>query len=591
VPDGSASAATAAVAAAIIAVDPIGTGGCVLKVGAGSMRDGWMSLLGRLLPRDARLRQLPLNCPDERMLGGLDIVGTLAAGRPVFEQGILSQADGGLIILPMAERMSAVSAARLTSALDLKELVLERDGFAARLPARFGLIVFDESSGGDERPPAALLDRVAFHLALDNCTAADLICSYERADICLARAQLGAVAIGDDTVEALCAAAVAVGVFSLNASVLAVRVARAAAALACHSVVTAEDAALAAQLVIAPRATRLPVDDQTEEDGEQGQDQDQQPPETGAAEPADETATEGTGQLQDIVVAAVLASMPADLLARLDGSERRTAGAQQSGRSGKLTKSASSGRVQGVRRGRPSSKLRLSILETLRAAAPWQTLRRRCGERAPTAARIEIRSDDFRIKRLKQRAQATTIFVVDASGSSALHRLAEAKGAVELLLADCYIRRDQVALISFGGRGAELLLPPTRSLARAKRNLGSLPGGGGTPLAAGLEAAASLAESLRRKGQSPSVVLLTDGHANLDRNGKPGRGAAEADALEVASVVKASALKALVIDTSQMPQPQSARLAEAMGAKYFPLPRADADGVSRLVRSQQRGKS
>jgi magnesium chelatase subunit D len=489
--------------------------------------------------------------------------------------------------------MSVVSAARLTSALDLKELVLERDGFAARLPARFGLIVFDESSGSDERPPAALLDRVAFHLTLDNCTAADLICGYERADVCLARAQFGAVTIGDDTVAALCAAAVAVGVFSLNASLLAVRVARVTAALAGLSDVTAEDAALAAQLVIAPRATRLPVEQQSEQDGEQGQDrdQDQQPPETGAAAPADETASEGTGQLQDIVVAAVLASMPADLLARLDGSERRTAGAQQSGRSGKLTKSASSGRVQGVRRGRPSSKLRLSVLETLRAAAPWQTLRRRCGERAPIAARIEIRSDDFRIKRLKQRAQATTIFVVDASGSSALHRLAEAKGAVELLLADCYIRRDQVALISFGGRGAELLLPPTRSLARAKRNLGSLPGGGGTPLAAGLEAAASLAESLRRKGQSPSVVLLTDGHANLDRNGNPGRGAAEADALEVASVVKASALKALVIDTSQMPQPQSARLAEAMGAKYFPLPRADADGVSRLVRSQQRGQS
>jgi magnesium chelatase subunit D len=126
-------------------------------------------------------------------------------------------------------------------------------------------------------------------------------------------------------------------------------------------------------------------------------------------------------------------------------------------------------------------------------------------------------------------------------------------------------------------------------LARAKRNLGAMPGGGGTPLAAGLEAAASLADTLRCKGQTPSLVLLTDGHANLDRNGKPGRGAAEADALAVAKLVKETAVQALVIDTSRTPQPQNARLAEAMGGKYFPLPRADADGVSRLVRSQRRG--
>ena len=115
--------------------------------------------------------------------------------------------------------------------------------------------------------------------------------------------------------------------------------------------------------------------------------------------------------------------------------------------------------------------------------------------------------------------ETTTIFVVDASGSAALHRLAEAKGAVELLLADCYIRRDQVALIAFRGSAAELLLPPTRSLARAKRSLAGLPGGGGTPLAAGLDAAFALSDSIRRKGQTPTVIVLTDGRANIARDG------------------------------------------------------------------------
>ena len=143
-----------------------------------------------------------------------------------------------------------------------------------------------------------------------------------------------------------------------------------------------------------------------------------------------------------------------------------------------------------------------------------------------------------------------------------------------------------MALISFGGRGAELLLPPTRSLARAKRNLGALPGGGGTPLAAGIEAAHALAETVRRKGHTASIVLLTDGHANLDRRGRPGRGAAEEDALSAAKAVKAANFAVLLIDTSRLPQPQSARLAAAMGAKYFPLPHADARGLSKVVRSQ-----
>ena len=167
------------------------------------------------------------------------------------------------------------------------------------------------------------------------------------------------------------------------------------------------------------------------------------------------------------------------------------------------------GRPTGVRRGEPQGGARLNLIETLRAAAPWQTLHRREAEAAAQAASdaitaagpsagvvvrthnasIHVRREDFHVWRFKQRSETTTLFVVDASGSSALNRLAEAKGAVELLLADCYVRRDSVAVIAFRGAGAELLLPPTRSLVRAKRSLAGLPGGGGTPLAAGIGAA------------------------------------------------------------------------------------------------------
>jgi magnesium chelatase subunit D len=197
--------------------------------------------------------------------------------------------------------------------------------------------------------------------------------------------------------------------------------------------------------------------------------------------------------------------------------------------------------------------------------------------------RVLVRKDDFRISRFKQRSETATIFVVDASGSAALHRLAEAKGAVELLLADCYIRRDQVALIAFRGQIAELLLPLTRSLARAKRSLAGLPGGGGTPLAAGLDSAFALTDLIRRKGQTPTVILLTDGRANIGRDGAPGRPRAEEDAMAAARQFRAAGISAVLVDTSSRPGPAGAQLASEMGARYLPLPHADATALSKAV--------
>jgi magnesium chelatase subunit D len=166
----------------------------------------------------------------------------------------------------------------------------------------------------------------------------------------------------------------------------------------------------------------------------------------------------------------------------------------------------------GTRPGLPRDGARLALIDTLRTAAPWQSLRRRevaasaaSGGEPRRAAQIEVRASDFRVARVQERAETITIFAVDASGSSALNRLAEAKGAVELLLADCYVRRDQVAVLAFRGRGAELLLPATRSLVRAKRALAGLPGGGGTPLAAAIDAATGQADSARRRGEEEAL--------------------------------------------------------------------------------------
>ncbi|MBC7580035.1 MAG: VWA domain-containing protein, partial [Tardiphaga sp.] len=189
----------------------------------------------------------------------------------------------------------------------------------------------------------------------------------------------------------------------------------------------------------------------------------------------------------------------------------------------------------------------------------------------------------------RARSETATIFVVDASGSAALHRLAEAKGAGELLLADCYIRRDQVALTAFRGAGAEVLLPPTRSLARARRSLAGLPGGGGTPLAAGLGAAGLVADRVRRRGQTPTVIVLTDGRANIARDGAQGRPRAEQDAGAAARQLRAAGILSVLVDTSPRPGPMAAQFALEMGARYLPLPHADVTTLAQAVRARVSG--
>ncbi len=254
----------AVLAAALFAVDPAGTGGVSLAARAGPVRDAWLTLLRGLLPAAAPVRRVPLHVTDDRLLGGLDLAATLRAGRPVAQRGLLAEADGGVVVLAMAERLPNATAARLASALDAGEVVLERDGLAQRAPARLGVVALDEGMPGEERPPAALLDRLAFRVDLDGVRAADFS-EARAAEVAAARALLPAVRVRGAIIEAFCAAALALGVPSLRAPLLAVRVARAAAALAGRRMVSAEDAALAARLVLAPRATTLPAPETPEE--------------------------------------------------------------------------------------------------------------------------------------------------------------------------------------------------------------------------------------------------------------------------------------------------------------------------------------
>ena len=577
----------ALLAATLLAIDPAGLQGAVVRARFGPVRDRWQAYCRAALPSEAPMRRLPINTPDGRLLGGLDLAATLQAGRPIAERGLLAEVDGGLLILTMAERMTPAMAARLTATLDNGEVALERDGLTGRIPSRFGLIAYDEGDGPDEAAPAALVERLAFLIDLDPVRDREAVARASPSpQIAVARGRLPAIGCAPDLLTALCGAAMALGVASIRAPILALRAARAIAALSGRDEIEESDVTLACRLVLAPRATRMPAQEAEQESA---------PPETESSEAGDakpppeqenrDPAEPQTDQaLDDRVLEATKAAIPARLLSEMgllgDGARRKGS----AGKAGAALKSSLRGRPIGARPGKPGGGARLNVIETLRAAAPWQSLRRAASGK-PTSARIAVRRDDFRVTRFKARTETTAIFLVDASGSSALNRLAEVKGAVELLLADCYVRRDSVAVMAFRGRGAELLLPPTRSLVRAKRSLAAMPGGGGTPLASGIDAAFALADVVKRRGQTPVVILLTDGQANVSRDGVGGRAKAGEDALEAARRARSTGITCLLLDSAPRPQAQSRSIAAEMGARYLALPYANASLLSAAVRS------
>jgi magnesium chelatase subunit D len=548
----------AAAACALLALDGEGLKGAVLKGPGGPARDGWVTAFRDLL-RERNVFRLPPHVASDRLTGSIDVAATLRTGTPRHDRGLIAEADGGVLLMTSAERLPPERAALIAAAMD--------DG-----SSRFAVVALDEGIE-DERLAAILAERLAFHIDMRGLADAP---ELDGLDLASARSLFHEVAIPDRITEGLCQTALALGIASVRPAVMALRAARAAAALDGRSEVIEEDAKLAARLVLAPRATRFPAAEDAAED-------DPAPPpppgEDAQGEDENDDGTPTPGEMSEMLLEAVKASLPEGLLAALEANLREVQARPGAGAVTQKT-GLTRGRPAGTRPGEPKNGARLSLIDTLRAAAPWQPLRRR---QAPERAGIAVERADFRVKRFKQKRQTTAIFAVDASGSAALHRMAEAKGAVELILADCYVRRDQAALIAFRGKTAELLLPPTRSLQRAKKSLADLPGGGGTPLSAGIEQALKVADQVRRGGGTPLVVFLTDGKANIARDGTADRAVAQRDAEAAAQAMKLSGIRALMIDLSDARGGPAKKLADAMGARYLPLPHADAQLISRSV--------
>jgi len=565
-------------AAALIALTGETIGGIHLRSPPGPVRDYWLERVKQLSKQDP-IRKIPANIPEGRLLGGIDLGATLQHGRPIAETGMLGECHGHIVIAAMAERLPRNTVHHLCTALDHGAITVAREGIEAETPARIALIANDEGTE-DESAHAALIDRLGVGLDMTTLGIHDVEDElFRRRDVERAIDALAYVTISEEHLTALATLTASLGIDSPRPTLAAAKVARASAALRQSEVVEEEDVARALRLCLIPRAQQLPemAEPPPEPAPEPEQTDDAEPPPMAEQPPPDE----------ERLLEAALAQLPAGLLEQL---QIRSARLRQSstGSAGDQHRHQNKGRPTGVFRGDHRRGGRVNILATLRAAAPWQALRRqeqtqRDGE--TPARHLQIRRDDIHLTRFQQRRETLTLFVVDASGSAALQRLAEAKGAVELLLADCYVRRDQVALIAFRDEQAELLLPPTRSLVRAKKTLAALPGGGATPMAAALDLTRDMAERAGKQGTTMQYVILTDGAANVARDGTRSREAGTADALAAARMLALSPSNGLVIDTAQRPQPRARELADTLRGTYLALPQADAQTLNRAIRA------
>jgi magnesium chelatase subunit D len=486
----------------------------------------------------------------EALEGSIDLAATLATGLPVRTAGLLSEGLEALLLARRAEKLDAACASLMARALDSGTLLL---------------VASVDLDDPDTVLAPKLAERLPF-LVTDEAEA-----HWTRDLILQARPRLQADPFSSGMLRELCQTAASVGIGSPRAILQCLSAARGIAALKGLNTVDDACAALAARLVLAHRAQHLPPQPQSDDQPEQA------PP---PPPPDDQdNAAEQTSRPEDaeVILEAVKAALPAHLLEFGSALGSRSAGRNRN--ADKSNATGKRGRRTGSRRASSLAGQRLDIIATLRTAAPWQPFRRKFS----FADRMIVTRDDFRVARIKQRTEATAIFAVDASGSTAFQRLAEAKGAVESILAECYVRRDKVALVSFRSKTAEVLLPPTRSLERAKRALAGLPGGGGTPLAAGLDEVFILALRVKKSGGSPVIILLTDGRANVTRDGEGNKVKALVETQAAARLFAAEGFDAMVIDVSPNPNASARNLAEQMHARYLPMPRAGAAEIARPV--------
>ncbi|OEJ27507.1 magnesium chelatase [Streptomyces agglomeratus] len=574
--------------------------------------------------RPARTVELPVGASEDRLVGALDIERALAEGVKAFEPGLLADAHRGILYVDEVNLLHDHLVDLLLDAAAMGASYVEREGVSVRHAARFLLVGTMNPEEGELRPQ--LLDRfgltvevaasretdqrvevVRRRLAYDDDPAAFAAKwageeAALRTRIVTARALLPEVRLGDGALRQIAATCAAFEVDGMRADIVMARTATALAAWAGRTDVLAEDVRQAALLALPHRRRRNPFDapgldedrlDDTLEQNSGSDDDDPDPDPDGPGGGGQPPQGDGDGSPEtpdgDEPGEAEPEAGEGQHAPAASGGEQAAAGAGEpfrtktlsvpglgEGAAGRRSRARTEhGRTTGARRPR-GALTKLHLAATVQAAAPHQRARGRSGPG------LVVRRDDLRQATREGREGNLVLFVVDASGSmAARQRMSAVKGAVLSLLLDAYQRRDKVGMVTFRGKDAELVLPPTSSVDAAAVRLESLPTGGRTPLSAGLLKAHDVlrVERLRDPSRRPLLVVVTDGRAT----GGPEPVALAARAARLHEV---EGVASVVVDCESGPVRLglAGELARELGGTAVTLDELRADSIAGLVK-------
>jgi len=593
--------------------------------------------------------QVPLNVMEDRLIGSADLEESVKTGKTVFSPGLLAKAHRGVLYVDDINLLDEETANILLNVVNDGWVQVEREGISVRYPCKPLLIATFNPDEGELRDH--LLDRIAVALSADaapmdigqRVDAVQAVLNFSpsgaqgnadaetalsdaieneddlKTAIVFAREYIKDLKIAPSQVQYLCEEAIRAGCQGHRAEIFASEVARASAALEGRQI-TSDDLRLAVKLAIAPRGTFIntPMDedemmppppppppppqmDEQNDDKEDEEEKEEEEEEDENDEPdEDEPDQPDVPDVpQEFMFDVDATPMDPDLI---DFTSRERA-----------VKGGGRGLIFSQDRGRyikpmlPKGKVtRLAVDATLRASAPYQKSRRQRAIGTKNEGRgVHIEQSDVRIKKMARKAGSLIIFVVDASGSMALNRMNAAKGAAMSLLTEAYQSRDQISLIPFQGDMADVLLPPTKSIAMAKKRLESMPCGGGSPLAHALQMAMLTGINAQKSGDVGKVVVvcISDGRANVplcvsmgeefdpdadedSKDGKPSRGYLKEEVLACAKQLGVlPGFNLLCIDTENkfISTGIAKDIANAAMGKYHQIAKADGSAIASVT--------
>lgn len=595
--------------------------------------------------------QVPLNVMEDRLLGSADLEESVKSGKTVFAPGLLAKAHRGVLYVDDINLLDDETANILLNIVNDGYVNVEREGISVRYPCRPLLIATFNPEEAELRDH--LLDRIAISLSADaqvleiaqRVDAVDAVIDFSPSEggaaseegkealkvaianesdlatsIIFAREYIKDLDIAPSQMLYLCEEAIRAGCQGHRAEIFATEVAKASAALNGRQI-NGDDLKTAVKLAIFPRGTFIntPMDEDDmmpppppppppppmDEQQDQDKDEEDQEEEEDIEEPEDEEddAPEDSPDVPEV---------PQEFMFDVDATpiDPDLIEFSQRERSGK---GGGRGLIFSMDRGRyikpmlpKGNVVRLSVDATLRAAAPYQKSRRARAVGTKYEERgVHIEKGDVRVKKMARKAGSLIIFLVDASGSMALNRMNAAKGAAVSLLAEAYQSRDQICLIPFQGEYADVLLPPTKSIAMARKRLETMPCGGGSPLAHALQTACLTGLNAQKSGDVGKVVVvaITDGRANVplcvsmgeefdpdndenSKEGKPSRAYLKEEVLACAKKMGSlQGFNLLCIDTENkfISTGLAKEIANAAQGKYHQITKADGGAIASVT--------